>query len=527
MQRRLVALVGQCGVSLRHVLEGQAVVAEHGERVGTIQRRIVNAGLPCGFGDFLRAELGLQIHVHGVRGLFRRRVQVHVSQILAAVVAHRFGDARERPVRVAVEVRVEADAFVDGGQQCERLHGGADFVRCLGDVVELLGQVVVSCVQRDDGTVLGVHRQRAELHAVGHDALHAVLGGTDGGEHQVLLRFVNGGDDFVAAGFQVLLAERLGVDEFVLHHRQQVSVRSGHLVVLLDFDGLREFRGFLLVRRDVAVFVHDVQHALVTFFSLLGIHVGGPYARRGNDAGKHGRFGERQILRVLAEVRFGRCLDAVCATAEIDGVHVVAQHLALVLCLGDFDRQERLTQFAHVRGGFAQIIAFRILLGDGGTALPATGGQVVVERACDADRIDALIGIEGAVFRSHNRVADVVGQVCAADDFAVLLRIAADRRGAVVVVHGRLFGQRELFRLRDFRGGVHVGEQADTCRDERREDAEHPFEHEMLVFSGLFGCAMRSVLRSLGRLAQHFSMDPVGGAHPWRRGRCAAAAGAF
>ena len=77
------------------------------------------------------------------------------------------------------------------------------------------------------------------------------------------------------------------------------------------------------------------------------------------------------------------------------------------------------------------------------------------------------------------------------------------------------------------RGGVHVGEQADACRDERREDAEHPFEYEMLVFSGLFGCAMRSVLRPLGRLAQHFSMDPVGGAHPWRRGRCAAAAGAF
>ena len=29
--------------------------------------------------------------------------------------------------------------------------------------------------------------------------------------------------------------------------------------------------------------------------------------------------------------------------------------------------------------------------------------------------------------------------------------------------------------------GLHVGEQADACREERRENPEHPFEYEMLA----------------------------------------------
>lgn len=75
--------------------------------------------------------------------------------------------------------------------------------------------------------------------------------------------------------------------------------------------------------------------------------------------------GHGSILGVLVEVRLGRRLDAVCATAQVDGVHVVAQHLAFILLLRDLDGQERFSELAGIRCGLAQIVALRVLLGDG------------------------------------------------------------------------------------------------------------------------------------------------------------------
>ena len=290
---------------------------------------------------------------------------------------------------------------------------------------------------------------------------------------------------------------------------------------------MRELRFLLLAGCDVAVLVHDADHTLIAFFGLLGVYIRIPYAWSRNDTGEHGRFGKRQILRVLAVIRFGGRLDAICVTSQINGVHVVAQYLALVLSLRDLDGEERFLELADIGRGFAQIIPFRILLGDGGTALSASGGQVVVERACDADGVDALIGVEGTILRCHNRIADVVGQIGAADDFAVLVRIAADRRGAVVVIHGRLFSQREFLRLGDFRGDIHVREQTDACQNKKSEEAEHAFEYEMPMLLVLFGCTMRSVFWSMGRLAEHLAMDTEGGACSRCRIRSTASARAF
>ena len=78
-----------------------------------------------------------------------------------------------------------------------------------------------------------------------------------------------------------------------------------------------------------------------------------------------------KIAGVLVEIRLRRRLNAIRATTKINRVHVIAQHLALILCLRDLDGQERFSQLAGIRRGFAQIVAFRILLGDGRTALVA------------------------------------------------------------------------------------------------------------------------------------------------------------
>ncbi len=394
MQRRLVALVGDCRVPSGHVLQAQAVVAEYGERVGSIQRFVLDAGLVRGLRDFLGPQFGLQVHIHGVRGLLGRRIQVDVSEILAAVVAHGLRDAGEGAVGVAVEIGVEAHAGVDGGQQCERLHRGTDLIGGLGDVVQLFRQIIVTRIQCDDRSVLRIHRHRAELHAIRHDALHAVLRCADGREHQILLRFVDGGDDLVAAGLQILFVKSLGFQQFVLHHGQQIAVRSRHLVVLLHLHHLREGGFLLLLRGDVSVFAHDVEHTLETLLRLLGVHVGRPCAWRRNDAGEHGGLRKRQVLGVFVEVRLGRSLDAVGAASQINGVHIVAEHLALILLLRDLDGEERLPELAAVGDGFAEVIPFRVLLRDGRAALTASRGQVVVQRAGDADQVDALVGIE-------------------------------------------------------------------------------------------------------------------------------------
>ena len=91
----------------RHVPRVSPLLPSTGERVGTIQRRIVNAGLPWVSAIFCAPSSVCRSMYTVFEDCSVAVRKVHVSQILAAVAAHRFGDARERPVRVAVEVCVE------------------------------------------------------------------------------------------------------------------------------------------------------------------------------------------------------------------------------------------------------------------------------------------------------------------------------------------------------------------------------------------------------------------------------------
>ena len=522
VERVLHAIVCDGGMALGQIPHGDGVDAQDVVRGGLVDV-FLDAGLMRDLGQLGRAEVLVDIHEHGVHRVGCGLVEIDVSPVVVQRVRHACGDSRlgfEDLSGIAVEYGVEVHALLRRTEQAERLHGGARFERGLGGVVELLGQIILAAIYGSDRTRLLLHRDAAYFDAF----RHAVRTGVAHLLDLVLHGLVQRGDDLIAAGLKVLGGERLGIHQLVLDGGEQVAVRPRHLVVLLHLDDLRERSFLLLVRCDVAVLVHDADHTLESSLGLRGVRVRIPYARSRNDAGEHGCLGKRQVLRILAVVRLGRRLNAVCIAAQVNGVHVVAQHLALVLRLRDFDGQERFPQLACVRRGLTQIIPFRVLLGDGGAALPAAGGQIVVQRACDADGVDTFVGIEGTVLRSHDRIADVVGQIGAADDFAVLLRVAADRRGAVVVIHGRLLGQGEFLRLRNFRGDVHIREQADARRDERREDAEYPFEYEMLVLPAFLGCAVRSVFWSVGLLAEHFAMYAVGGAYSRRRGRGIASA---
>ena len=87
----------------------------------------------------------------------------------------------------------------------------------------------------------------------------------------VLHALVKRGDNLVAAGFQIVGGEHLGIDQFVLHRGQQIPVGACHLVVLLDFRHGGELRFLLFLGGDVAIFPHDVEHAVVSLFSLLRV----------------------------------------------------------------------------------------------------------------------------------------------------------------------------------------------------------------------------------------------------------------
>ena len=246
-------------------------------------------------------------------------------------------------------------------------------------------------------------------------------------------------------------------------------------------DGFRH-RGFTgLFGGDVAVLFHDVDDALESRFRLLGVDGRIPVAGGRDDAGEHRRLGHSQVFRVLAEVRLGGGLDAVGAAAEIDGVEIVAQDGVFVLRLRDLDRQYGFLELAHVGGGLAEVIPFRVLLGDGGSALAGALGDVVDQRPCDALEIDAAVRVERAVFGGDHGLAHVFRQYGAVDDLTVLLGERADFRFAVRIVHAGFLGQRDGLRLGDFDGGVQVGERADADGEDQADDAERPLENQMLL----------------------------------------------
>ena len=108
-------------------------------------------------------------------------------------------------------------------------------------------------------------------------------------------------------------------------------------------------------------------------------------------------------------------------------------------------------------------------------------GQIADQRTGDAPDVDAVVFVECAVFGGDDGVADVFRQSVALDDGAVLLGECAEFRDSVVVVHGGVLRHGDLFGLRNLRGDVQIGEEPDACDESCPDQAENPFENEMLA----------------------------------------------
>ena len=269
VQRVFHTIVGNGGVALGQIPYGNAVNAQNvvGGVFGNVS---LNARLMRDLGEIRGAEMLVDIHEYGVHRIRGRLIEVDIPPVGVQCVRHLRGGSRSRLKRqagITVEQRVEIHALLSGSQQTERLHRGARLERGLSDVVELLGEVIVARIHGLDGTGFLIDRNAAHLNAIRHAFRPGVADLLD----FVLHALVKRGDNLVAAGFQIVGGERLGIDQFVLYRGQQISVGARHLIVLLDFRHGGELRFLLFLGGDVAIFLHDVEHAVVSFFSLLRV----------------------------------------------------------------------------------------------------------------------------------------------------------------------------------------------------------------------------------------------------------------
>ena len=306
VQGVLHAIVGDGRMPLRQIPHGQRVDAQHVVHGAGVDLSL-DARFMRDFRRALRRKVFVDVHEHRVHRVGGGLVQVDVAPVDVQRVVHLGGDAGEMLMRVAVEHRVEIHAGLRGAQQRERLHRGTRLKHGLIGVVELLREVIRAGVDRDHGAGLLFHGDAAHLNAL----RHAVRARVSHGLHRILLGLVNGGNDLISAGVKIFLGERLGSHQLTPHHIQQVSVGAGVFVLLRHVGGLREFGGLVILGGDVAVFLHDVQHALESGLGHIGVVGRIPRGGGGDDAGDHRGFGQRQILGVLVEIRLGGGLDAV------------------------------------------------------------------------------------------------------------------------------------------------------------------------------------------------------------------------
>ena len=280
------------------------------------------------------------------------------------------------------------------------------------------------------------------------------------------------GDDPQTAGVEVGLGERAVGEQLAAHHRQQVAVRPRvGLLLLLRHRRRHHHRVALALGQRLAEH-HAVEDVVEPIGGLLRVLRRVPSARVGDDPGQQGALLDREVGGVLAEVGLRRRLDAVRAAAEVDGVEVGGERLVLGLLLVDLQRDDGFLGLARVRLVERQVVVLDVLLGDRRAAAGVVPAHLAPHRPAEADRRDAAVLVEGAVLGGDDRVLDVLRDLLAADDGAVLGGEPAHLVLAVAVVDDRGLVVGEVVRLRDVDQPVRDVEPDQPERDEPEERAE-------------------------------------------------------
>ena len=190
------------------------------------------------------------------------------------------------------------------------------------------------------------------------------------------------------------------------------KVQTAVAPLLLEGDELRRRRHcvVLVLGRNDAVVLHAAKHVGEAFLGAFGMAVGIEKARTFEQAGEHGAFGQREVLRRFAEIAARRHLHAPGAAAEISGIEIEFEDFRLAERALDAGGHDHLADLALVGHVVADQEVLHHLLGDGRAALrTARVGEITNEGADDAALVDAVMIEEAPVFGRDERLLHQIG----------------------------------------------------------------------------------------------------------------------
>ena len=211
-------------------------------------------------------------------------------------------------------------------------------------------------------------------------------------------------------------------------HVAEIRGAAGVVVLHLEIELDRNLAdGIALRLGQVAVPFHLADHEVAALQGELGVEDGVVARGLVDHAHEQGRLLDRQVGRLLGEIRLRGSLDAVGAAAEEDGVEVHVHDLLLGVVALDLDGGDPLLELdAHhlelVGDLAARVERLGELLGDGAAAALAriAHQERLEEHAPQALDVDAGMLVETGVFRGHGGLDEVRGKLFVADVGAVL-----------------------------------------------------------------------------------------------------------
>src|SRR3990170_7574075 len=135
-------------------------------------------------------------------------------------------------------------------------------------------------------------------------------------------------------------------------------------------DGLLSKRLRHMVGGDDAVLLHPTQDVAETLSGALGVLVWSIVVGTLRQPGQQSSFSQTEFAGRLAEITLRGHLDAPRAAAQVDGIEIELQDLALAESTLDARRDDHLAHLAVVGNVVANEKILHQLLGDGRSALP-------------------------------------------------------------------------------------------------------------------------------------------------------------
>ena len=170
---------------------------------------------------------------------------------------------------------------------------------------------------------------------------------------------------------------------------------------------------------DDAIIHHGIQHQAGALLGAQQVAPGREDGRRAGQGRQHRGLGQGQIARAGAEIDMRRAIHAIGAAAQIDAVEIELQDLLLGQRFLQPRRVDQLGQLARHGALLVGVDDLGGLLADGRAARhPVVRPHIQQQRARQAQRIDAVMGIEAPVLHGDEGGRQIFGHLVQRQPFA-------------------------------------------------------------------------------------------------------------